>query len=375
MTLIKELKKYKKIRNIFNFSLTINSYLLTFSFFTFTILAAIKITNIFKTDIRVVNMDYISIGFNVSLYVLLFSIITLLISIYYTRKSEYRFKEVIDTHSINELTKEEQNIFLELLNEKFVSTINISFIISNFNNFNFENQKKLIKIPTLFNCLCLNKDKIIYQNYENFIKRIHEESIEDLYESITLVFYEEKNAELIEIKERLFKIYDKKNRLKTIDNVIENISYLELINYLRTKKIENIISWKHMINNHNTTHIENKIFNLEKSGNISSEITYFKFVLNIFKEMNLESQLESLQSQEFIKYIKDEITFLDNKYTIKEVYKDYFKEISEIIKAKNLNEYNVHIIDLFSEIEDNTIESIKDKEKLIKEKEINIIQI
>lgn len=91
-----------------------------------------------------------------------------------------------------------------------------------------------------------------------------------------------------------------------------------------------------MIKNHKTTHIENKIFNLEKSDNLPSEITYFKFVLGVFKEMTLENKLESLQSKEFIKYIKAEIKFLDNKYTLKEVYNDSFKEIEEEETIKKL---------------------------------------
>ncbi len=129
MSLIQELKKYKKVRNIFNFSLKINSYLLAFSFFTFIISATIKIINLLKSDIIVVDMYYNSLKFNVSLYFLLFSIIITLISIYYSEKSKNRFKEVIDSHSINKLTKEEQNIFLDLLNAKLVSTIDIDFII------------------------------------------------------------------------------------------------------------------------------------------------------------------------------------------------------------------------------------------------------
>ncbi len=131
-----------------------------------------------------------------------------------------------------------------------------------------------------------------------------------------------------------------------------------------------------MINNHNTTDIENKIFNLEKIGNVPSEITYFKFVLNVFQEMTLENKLESLQSKEFIKYIKDEINFLDNKYTLKEVYNDSFKEITDIIHTNNLNDYNSIIVDLFEEIEEEAIKKLKNKINMTTiEENIKIIHI
>ncbi len=368
MSLIKKLKLFK-IKEIFSLFMIVSNVIFCFGLLSFNIMyiSASFLNFIFNIEDSInINYTLLSINF--------FSFVLLTIFMLFFNYEFDKINKLIKNELNNNINPMDQNYVLKFINknkEHYFSDINQNFI-----HFDFENQQEIFK-NKIFNTLCLNKNRLIYQNYENFIKKIHDDRIDDLYYNVTLLFYKTNTPELNTIKDRLYKIYDRDNRFKVIETGSENITYLELLHYLRNKKIENVMLWKYMIKNHKTTDIENDIFGLKKNENNPSEETYLKFVLNVFKEMTIENQLESLKSSEFIRYIKEELSFLDKKYTLKEAYNDYFKELIDIIDNKNLEEYNLVIVDLFQELEEETIQQLRHKleVKKIEENNFKIIHI